>query len=76
MVDAVYVGNLSESTTEEDLKLLFAKFGEVQSIKIIREFALVKLMNAKAMKLAAKELNEVKFKGKKLKTSCAIERKS
>ncbi|MDF2690956.1 MAG: hypothetical protein K0S29_811 [Gammaproteobacteria bacterium] len=76
MVDAVYVGNLAENTTEEDLQTLFAKFGEVRSIKIIREFAFVQLLDVKAMKLAVKELNEVKLKGKKLKLSCAIERKS
>jgi RNA recognition motif-containing protein len=75
MVDAVYVGNLSESTTEADLNELFVAFGQIESIKLIREFALVKLRDAKAMKLAAKKLNKTRFKGKQLKTSYAIERK-
>lgn len=33
----VYVGNLSRSTTEEDLREAFAAHGEVVSVKIITE---------------------------------------
>ncbi|MDF2530082.1 MAG: hypothetical protein K0Q57_962 [Gammaproteobacteria bacterium] len=84
MVDAVYVGNLDEQTTETELKSLFFPFGEVKSAEIImdrltgksRGFAFVKLDNAKAMKLAAKQLKTVNLNGKTLKVSCAIERTS
>ena len=33
----VYVGNLSRSTTEEDLREAFAAHGEVVSVKIVTE---------------------------------------
>ena len=32
----VYVGNLSQQTTEEDLHQAFAAFGEVRSVNIVR----------------------------------------
>jgi RNA recognition motif-containing protein len=35
MAKKLYVGNLSYSTTEEDLRDTFAKFGEVASAKLI-----------------------------------------
>jgi RNA recognition motif-containing protein len=35
MAKKLYVGNLSYSTTEDDLREAFAKFGEVQSAKLI-----------------------------------------
>ena len=35
MAKKLYVGNLSYSTTEEDLKETFAKMGEVLSVKLI-----------------------------------------
>ncbi|TAL28342.1 MAG: RNA-binding protein [Nitrospirae bacterium] len=35
----IYVGNLSYKMTEEDLKDVFAKIGEVQSAKIITDAA-------------------------------------
>jgi len=33
----IYVGNLAQSTTEDQLKNLFTEFGEVKSVKIITE---------------------------------------
>lgn len=33
----IYLGNLSTSTTEEYLKTLFAEFGEIESIKVIKD---------------------------------------
>jgi RNA recognition motif-containing protein len=33
----IYLGNLSFSTTEERLKSLFAEFGEVENIKLIKD---------------------------------------
>ncbi len=34
---SMYVGNISYQTTEDDLGNLFAEFGEVSSVKIIRD---------------------------------------
>ena len=33
----LYIGNLSFKTTEDTLKSLFAEFGEVQSVKVIKD---------------------------------------
>jgi cold-inducible RNA-binding protein len=52
----LYVGNLSFTTTEEELKTLFAQFGEVKSVAIIndrdtgrsRGFGFVEMENADA----------------------------
>ncbi|MBW2487490.1 MAG: RNA-binding protein, partial [Deltaproteobacteria bacterium] len=33
----IYVGNLSNEVTEEDLKQAFEPFGEVESVKIIKD---------------------------------------
>jgi RNA recognition motif-containing protein len=33
----MYVGNLSFSVTEDDLKAVFSEFGEVVSVKIIKD---------------------------------------
>ncbi len=37
MAKKLYVGNLSYSSTEDDVKEAFAKFGEVLSVKIITD---------------------------------------
>jgi len=33
----IYIGNLSYTTSEDSLKTLFAEFGEVESVKIIKD---------------------------------------
>ncbi len=33
----IYIGNLSYGTTEDTLKSLFAEFGEVASVKLIKD---------------------------------------
>lgn len=33
----IYIGNLSKSTTRDDLKLLFSRAGEVRSIDIVKD---------------------------------------
>ena len=33
----IYVGNLSYSVKEDDLRTLFAEFGEIESVKIISD---------------------------------------
>ncbi|MDA8171255.1 MAG: RNA-binding protein [Nitrospiraceae bacterium] len=39
MAKKLYVGNLSYGVTEDELREAFAKFGEVQSVRIIRDEA-------------------------------------
>ncbi|MBU0993496.1 MAG: RNA-binding protein [Proteobacteria bacterium] len=33
----IYIGNLSDNTTENTLKSLFAEFGNVESVKLIKD---------------------------------------
>lgn len=33
----IYIGNLSYKTTEDSLKTMFAEFGEIESIKLIKD---------------------------------------
>jgi RNA recognition motif-containing protein len=33
----IYIGNLSTNTTEETLKTLFAEFGEIENLKVIKD---------------------------------------
>lgn len=33
----IYIGNLSDKTTKERLQSLFADFGEIESIKVIKD---------------------------------------
>ena len=33
----IYIGNLSYATTEDKLKALFTDFGEIESIKVIKD---------------------------------------
>ena len=33
----IYIGNLSDHTTEDMLKTLFAEFGEIESVKVIKD---------------------------------------
>ncbi|CAA7406982.1 unnamed protein product [Spirodela intermedia] len=67
----VFVKNLSESTTEEDLKIIFGKYGNITSSVIMREgdgkskcFGFVNFENADDAALAVEELNGNKFDDK------------
>jgi len=79
VVKKLYVGNLNFTATEDEVRQLFAQFGEVQSVAIIsdihtgrpRGFAFVEMENADA---AATELNGKEFKGRPLKVNEARER--
>ncbi len=75
----LYVGNLSFSATEDQLKDYFGQFGEVISVKIItdratgrsRGFCFVEMENADA---AMNELNGKEYDGRKLMINEARER--
>jgi RNA recognition motif-containing protein len=61
----IYVGNLSYKVDENDLKGIFEEYGEVSSVKIIKDkysgrskgFAFIEMANDKEAKTAIKELN-------------------
>ena len=78
----IYVSNLSFHTSEEDLKDMFAKFGEVSSAKIImdretnrsRGFAFVEMPSEAEGKAAMQALNNKEIEGRALSVSVAKER--
>jgi len=78
----IYVSNLSFHTTEEDLKNLFAKFGQVSSAKIImdretnrsRGFGFVEMPSEAEGKEAMQALNNKEVEGRAMSVSVARER--
>lgn len=70
----IFVGNLALNVNEEELNELFAKYGNVSSVKIIRDnsnnmsrgFGFVEMVRKVEAKKALKTLNEFEFKGKNL----------
>jgi len=70
----IYVGNLSYSATEDQLKGLFEEFGQVASAKIItdkftgspRGFAFVEMPLADEAQQAINELNGKSFEGRNI----------
>ena len=71
MVKKLYVGNLNFKTTEDEVRSLFAAYGEVQSVNMImdrdtgrpRGFCFVEMENADA---AIAELNGKDYSGRAL----------
>lgn len=77
MTIKIYVGNLSYSMSESELNELFAKFGEVESAKIItdrytgrsRGFAFVEMPTRSDGEQAINELNGSEVRGRNIKVS-------
>jgi len=75
----IYVGNLSQEVTDEDLKTAFGAYGEVESLRIIKDnytgrskgFAFVEMPNNAEAQSAIDGLNDKDFKGNTLKVNTA-----
>jgi len=75
----IYVSNLSFHTTDEDLKTMFSKFGEVTSVKIIfdkvtnrsRGFGFIEMSKEEEGQEAIKMLNNKDIQGRLLSVSVA-----
>ncbi|GMT49924.1 MAG: RNA-binding protein [bacterium] len=75
----IYVGNLPYSATEDDLKGVFAEFGEVASVTLITDkfsgqskgFGFIEMPNDTEADVAIKELNESDLKGRNIKVNQA-----
>ncbi|ACV69037.1 RNA recognition motif domain-containing protein [Desulfohalobium retbaense] len=78
----IYVGNLPFSSTEDEVRDLFAQYGEVQSVKLIsdrdtgrpRGFGFVEMEDGGADK-AIEALDGTTFGGRSLRVNEARERK-
>jgi RNA recognition motif-containing protein len=65
----LYVGNLSYSVTDEQLKELFSQYGEVKQANVIegKGFGFIEMANAEDAEKARKALNGSDFKGRALR---------
>ena len=83
MPKSIYVGNIAFSTSEDDIRNLFAQFGEVNSVKFIsdretgrfRGFGFVE-MNDNDAREAVQALNGKELGGRALKVNEAQEREA
>jgi len=74
MAKRVFVGNLPFSTTEEQLRDLFAQHGEVTNVEIVKDrftqrsrgFAFVEMSNDAAADAAVAALNKYELDGRPL----------
>ncbi|WP_104747883.1 RNA recognition motif domain-containing protein [Helicobacter cetorum] len=79
----IYVGNLVYSATNEEVKELFSKFGEVFSVKLIHDretkrpkgFGFVE-MHVEGANQAISELDNTDFMGRTIRVTEANPRKS
>jgi RNA recognition motif-containing protein len=70
----IYVGNLPYKITESDIQDLFSPFGEVTSVKIIKDnysgqskgFGFVEMANNNEGQAAMKELNGTSVQGREI----------
>lgn len=70
----IFVGNLTNDVTEEDLTNLFTEYGQVKEVKIIRDmfsqqtkgFGFVEMPGLADAQKAINGINTKEFKGKKL----------
>jgi RNA recognition motif-containing protein len=68
MTNKLYVGNLNYRTKESQLKEIFEKFGEVNSVRIIegRGFGFVEMKTSESAEEAISGLNGYELDGRKI----------
>ncbi|KAG5844116.1 hypothetical protein ANANG_G00158080 [Anguilla anguilla] len=62
----LFVGNLAQDTSQEELSAIFEPYGAVVSCSVLRQFAFVHLQGEGAAARAIKELNGREFRGRNL----------
>jgi cold-inducible RNA-binding protein len=75
----IYVGNLSYEVNEEDLKVAFEAFGQVETVKVISDnytgrskgFGFVEMPNNSEAQSAIDSLNGTELKGRALNVNTA-----
>lgn len=76
-VKTIYVGNLPFSASEDDIRGLFAQYGEVSSVKMVidresgrsRGFGFVDMSNNDEADQAIQALNDTEFGGRSLRVN-------
>lgn len=79
----IYVGNIAQDVSEEELTNLFTEYGKVSSAKILRDmftqesrgFGFVEMPSQAEAQKAIDELNTQELKGKKIVVNEARERR-
>jgi RNA recognition motif-containing protein len=75
----IYVGNLNYNLSEDELEKVFSTYGEVTSVKIIRDkytdqskgFGFIEMTNDADAQKAIDELNGTEVKGRELRVNQA-----
>ena len=83
MTSKLYVGNLPYSTTEDSLREIFAPFGGVKSVQIIRDretnlskgFGFVEMESQDVANNCIEDLNNSEVDGRRVTVSAARESK-
>lgn len=78
----LYVGNLAQNTTEQELTQVFSDFGEVQSVSLIKDkqsgepkgYAFVRLVSSDDSQQVIEQLNGREWKGRALNVNYARNR--
>ncbi len=73
----LYVGNLPDSATEQDLSVKFAKYGTVKSVKLITDrstgrtkgFGFIEMMSEAEAHAAIDNLNGTDYDGRPMKVN-------
>ena len=77
----IYIGNLPVATSGDDLRIMFAKFGKVQDVRVVtdrytrqsKRFGFVKMTDSIEAELAIEALNGIMVAGRRIKVDPAIQ---
>jgi RNA recognition motif-containing protein len=79
----IYVGNLSYRATEDEIREAFARYGQVESVQIIKDretgrsrgFGFVEMPDAEQAKAAIEQLDSADIAGRQVKVNEARPRR-
>ena len=76
MTKSLYVGNLPWSATEDDVRDLFAPYGEVTSVKLVSDRETGRARGFGFVEMASEALDNFSFSGRNLKVNEARPREA
>lgn len=82
MAKKIYVGNMNYATTEDEIRDVFAQYGDVESVAIIEDrytgqskgFGFVEMTDEDAATAAISALDQTELGGRRLRVNEAIEK--